>query len=72
MTKMPECPREDCRFIDHPGTSTLAYYFPIYDKNGVNINPDMNVSTSSLECLTCGKKWKRKTQLGKTTYEELK
>ena len=24
------------------------------------------------KCLTCGKRWKEKTQLGKTTYEELK
>lgn len=68
----PECPRKECKFFIHPGSSFLAYYPPIYDKNGVNTNPDRNTTTSMLECLTCGKKWKGKTQLGKTTYEELK
>ncbi len=38
----PECPREDCRFTESDGVSTLAYYPPIYDKNGVNINWDRN------------------------------
>ncbi len=69
---MPECSREDCRFIEHPGTTTLAYYTPIYDKNGININPDRNATTSRVECLACGKMWKATTNLGVTTYEELK
>jgi hypothetical protein len=38
----PECPREDCRFSYSPGRATLAYYPPVYDKNGVNTNPDRN------------------------------
>ena len=71
-TPNPECPREDCRFIDYPGSSTLAYYPPIYDKNGVNTNPDRNISTFRIECLTCGKMWKGTTQLGETTYESTK
>ena len=65
----PECPRDDCRFIHSPGSMTAAYYPPIYDKNGVNTNPDGNISTSTFECLTCGKRWKCKTQLGERTYE---
>ncbi len=36
----PECPREDCRFSYGGGTTTCVYYPPVYDKNGVNINPD--------------------------------
>lgn len=67
-----ECPRDDCRFLNHGGSTTSAYYPPIYDKNGVNTNPDMNITTSALKCLTCGKRWRGKTQLGKTTYEEMK
>ena len=70
--KMPECERDDCRFFQSGGRSTLAYYQPIYDKNGVNINPDGNTTTSNLECLTCGKRWTARTQYGETTYEELK
>ena len=68
----PECPREDCRILNHGGSTTLAYYPPIYDKNGVNINPDKNITTSILECLTCGKMWKCKTQLDEPTYIEIK
>ena len=72
MTKMPECPRDDCRFIDCGGTSTLAYYAPIYDKNGVNVNPDRNITTSVLVCLTCGKRWSCVSQLDETVYTEVK
>lgn len=57
--KMPECEREDCRFVQRSGMSTLAYYQPIYDKNGVNINPDMNTRTDYVDCLICGKKMGR-------------
>ena len=70
--KMPECERDDCRFIQSGGMTTLAYYIPIYDKNGVNINPDRNTTTSMLECLTCGKEWRGTLENGTTTYEELK
>ena len=71
----PQCPRglkEDCAFIQSPCSTTSAYYPPIYDKNGVNTNPDRNITTFAVECLTCGKMWKGKTQLGETTYEEVK
>ncbi len=68
----PECPREDCRFSYGCGMTTCAYYPPVYDKNGVNINPDKNTTTFNVECLTCGKMWKGKTCMGETTYEEVK
>jgi hypothetical protein len=71
-TPNPECPREDCRFSYGGGTTTCAYYAPVYDKNGVNINPDRNTKTFNVECLTCGKMWKGKIYLDELTYEELK
>lgn len=73
MTKLtPECPREDCRFLYGGGHTTLTYYPPIYDKNGVNTNPDRNTTTSTLNCLTCGKMWVGRTRLGNSTYEEVR
>lgn len=69
--KMPECEREDCRFVQRSGMSTLAYYQPIYDKNGVNINPDMNTRTDYIDCLICGKKWLAYTHRNQTAYKEL-
>ena len=68
----PQCPRDDCRFLNHGGSTTCLYYPPIYDKNGVNTNPDRNTTTSALECLTCGKRWSCISQLGETVYIEVK
>lgn len=33
---------------------TAAYYPPIY-KDGVNINPDRNTTTTECKCMNCGK-----------------
>ena len=48
------------------------YFQPIYDKNGVNTNPDANTTTSKLNCLSCGKMWVGRTRLGNSTYEEVR
>jgi hypothetical protein len=48
------------------------YFQPVYDKNGVNTNPDANTTTFKVNCLSCGKLWVGKTRLGETTYEEVK
>ena len=37
-------------------TSTAVYYPPIY-KNGVNINPNQNQTTTLCECMACGKRF---------------
>ena len=68
----PEGPREDCRFAYGGGRTTLAYYQPIYDKNGLNTNPDRNTTTFEVSCGSCGRMWVGKTRLGETTYEEVK
>ena len=66
-----KCPRDDCMFLQGGGHTTLAYYPPIYDKNGVNTNPDRNTTTSTLKCLTCGKMWNCISQFNLTTYEQV-
>jgi hypothetical protein len=71
MTKFPECPREDCRFETGEATRTCMYFQPIFNKDGVNINPDANTTTFKLNCLSCGKFWIGKSRLGITTYEEV-
>lgn len=60
----PGCMRDDCMIQEGPGYSTCAYYPPVYDKQGVNINPDMNVHTYSKRCLSCGKGWSESYQNG--------
>lgn len=65
----PECPRDDCRFSFSPQITTCMYYHLVYDKNGVNINPDGNATSFKVECLSCGKMWIGKSRLDATTYE---
>jgi hypothetical protein len=48
------------------------YFQPIYDKNGVNINPDGNTTNFKVNCLSCGNLWVGKTRLGETNYAEVK
>lgn len=50
--------------------TTCAYYPPVYDKHGNNINPDRNLTSGSIKCSTCNKEWTYHTQLGETTYTE--
>lgn len=40
-----------------PSMTTMAYYPPIYDGHGNNVNPDMNTTTHTTRCLTCGKEF---------------
>ena len=48
------CPK--CKSSHHRGCDvgfrTLMYFQPEY-VNGVNINPDRNTTTSTVECLEC-------------------
>jgi hypothetical protein len=68
----PECPKEDCKFGVLDETRTCMYFEPLYDKNGVNINPDSNTTTFKVICLSCGKMWVGKSRLDVTTYEEVR
>ena len=51
------------------GTSlaTSVYYPPIY-KDGENINPDMNVSTTNFTCVKNGHEFVVKSQHGKDSW----
>lgn len=61
----------DCRFTESSQGTTCAYYPPVYDKNGVNTNPDMNISYYTVKCSTCGKSWSANSQNCKITYKEI-
>lgn len=43
-------------YMENYSTSTCVYYPPIY-KDGVNINPDRNTSTTHCTCMNCGKEF---------------
>lgn len=50
--KCPHC--GDSYYRENYSHTTAVYYPPIY-KNGVNINPDRNTSTTYCTCMNCGK-----------------
>lgn len=65
----PDC-KEECRFQFGMSMTTAAYYPPVYDKYGNNMNPDMNTTSGSVDCSVCKKHWTYTTVNGKTTYVE--
>lgn len=71
MNPNRQCPRNDCRFRVVTQMQSCAYYEPIYDKFGTNLNPDGNVTMGELVCLSCLGKWKYKTQYDRTEYEQI-
>ena len=52
--KCPECGKS--YYTVGASCTTLMYFPPVY-KDGVNINPDRNQSTTELTCMECGHKW---------------
>ena len=60
------CMRDDCRITVQSSYQTAAYYPPVYDKDGANLNPDQNTSYEDIRCLSCGKSWRREKYGTKT------
>lgn len=59
------CSRDDCLITENgPSMTTCVYYPPVYNKQGVNVNPDMNVTRHQRRCLSCGKTWTEGWQNG--------
>lgn len=48
MIKCPKC--GESYYMDKYTTRTAMYFTPIY-KDGVNINPDRNISTTTTTCV---------------------
>ena len=53
-TKCPHC--GESYYTEEYSMSTAVYYPPIW-KDGVNINPDRNKSTTHCRCLKCNKEF---------------
>jgi hypothetical protein len=49
---------DKCRISPNgPSNITTAYYNPVYNGHGVNLNPDRNTVIMPVRCATCGKEW---------------
>ncbi len=66
----PKC-EKDCRFHYGMSSTTAAYYPPVYDKHGNNVNPDGNVTRGTVSCSVCNTKWTYATQYGETDFKEM-
>ena len=52
---LPCCPHcGESYYMEKYSSTTAVYYPPIY-KDGVNINPDRNKTTTHCTCMNCGK-----------------
>ena len=51
---MIECPKCGKSYYREEYTTCTAMYYPPIYKDGVNINPDRNISTTVCSCLECG------------------
>lgn len=71
MNPNPGCEGE-CRFNVGMGMTTCAYYPPVYDKHGNNLNPDRNVTSGMVSCNVCDRQWSYSTCLGETEFQEIK
>lgn len=69
----PDCKncKNDCKIVYAYTASTSLFYIPVFDKDGVNINPDGNVISGSAKCLTCDQEWDFSTQYGNTIWKKL-
>lgn len=65
MSEVIKCPKCGSQArIQGISMRTAAYYVPVYDENGVNVNPDRNITTTSWTCAKCGENYTTKTILG--------
>jgi hypothetical protein len=72
MNPNPNCPKSDCLFQEvGPSMTTSMYYAPIYDKHGNNVNPDGNITSGTIKCITCNQEWMYSSRLGKTKFTEM-
>lgn len=59
--KCPKC--GESYYTERYSVTTSVYYPPIY-KDGVNINPDRNITTRVCHCLNCDREFSFREQLG--------
>ena len=66
IIRCPIC--DGCFYKENYSVSTAMYYPPIF-KDGININPDKNVTTTYCQCLICGNSFDYQTKGGELINE---
>lgn len=52
-----KCPHCGGKYFKIGASMRTCVYYPPIIKDGVNINPDRNTTTTEYHCLECGKDW---------------
>ena len=52
---MFRCPYCNESYYQHRYSTKTAIYYPVIIKDGININPDRNITTCYCSCLNCGR-----------------
>lgn len=52
-----KCPHCGGKYFKVGASMRTCVYYPPIIKDGVNINPDRNTTTTEYHCLECGKSW---------------
>lgn len=66
MVKCPHCGKS--YYMIRYSTTTAMYYPPIY-KDGININPNRNITTHTCECMECNKEFTYQECMGEIINE---
>ena len=64
--KCPNC--GESYYKEDYSVSTTMYYPPIW-RNGININPDGNITTINCTCMVCGNNFSYQTKRGELYNE---
>lgn len=64
LYKEIKCPNCGKSYYQISGEIRTCCYYPPIIKDGININPDRNISTVTCRCLECNKYFKYKEQCG--------
>ena len=59
-----KCPYCEASIYMIKYSATTAMYYPPIIKDGVNINPDGNITTTNCQCLNCGKEFQYQMRYG--------
>lgn len=59
-----KCPKCGESYFREDYSVCTAMYFPPIWKNGININPDGNTTTTNCTCMICGKHFSYQTKYG--------
>jgi len=65
MRNFIKCPKCGESYFTEKYSMTTAVYYPPVLKNGININPDMNSTTTECQCMNCGERFSYRIVGGK-------